>query len=388
MDSKHMWLWLTSLPGISSAKITRLLERFDTVFDIYSASAGDFAGIDGISKIDIAQLSDKSMQRTEQILAAVNAMGACILYYDDAGFPSALRYCYEPPYVLYVLGERLLWDRLFCISVVGTRKFTEYGAKITYSIAYDLARHGITIVSGMARGLDGIAHNAALKAGGKTVAFLGSGINVVYPPEHGDLMRAIAQNGAVITEFMPGTEAYGKNFPYRNRLIAAFSQGVLVTEAPKKSGTLSTANWALNSGKDVFAVAGDYDRIMSLGCNELIKSGAAKLTDSAMDILAEYAPQLEKLGIEWKDVSLPKRRIINQTPVNTVKQASISDPQYQELGEDEKAILSILISKNAHIDEICRESGMEIGNVSAILTLLELSGFINQLAGKNFSILI
>lgn len=388
MESKYAWLWLTSLPGMHSAKITRLLERFDTVDDIYRASAKDYAHIEGINERDINQLSDKSMQRAEQVLTATEAMGAYILHYDDADFPSILRYCHEPPYVLYILGEKLLWDRLFCISIVGTRQFTDYGAKVTRSIAYQLARHGVTIVSGMARGLDAIAHSAALKAGGKTIAFLGSGINVVYPPEHGELMCEIAKNGAVITEFMPGTEAYGKNFPYRNRLIAAFSQGTLVTEAPKRSGALNTANWALNFGKDVFAVPGDYDRAMSTGCNELIKSGAAKLVDSAADILSEYEHQLAKLGIDWKGTLQSRGKSSGAVHVNTVRQVCIDAPEYQNLSDEEKAVLSILIEKNAHIDDICRQSGMEIGKVSSILTLLELSGFVNQLPGKNFAIVI
>lgn len=388
MQSKLHWVWLTSITGMNSSKITRLLEHFDTVGDIYAASKDDFVTVDGLSERDVTALCNKSMERVEQIMLAVEKMGAYILCYDDAHFPSALRYCYDPPYVLYVLGEKLFWDRLFCISVVGTRRYTEYGASITHSIAYDLARNGVTIVSGMARGLDKVAHNAALKAGGKTIAFLGCGINVVYPPEHGELMQAIAQNGAVITEFAPGTEPNGRNFPYRNRLIAAFSQGVLVTEAPSRSGTLNTANWALNEGKDIFAVPGDYDRAMSCGCNELIKSGAAKLTTDAMDILGEYEMELAKLGIELQKIVLSKRRVINSKPVNVVKQVSLDAPQYQALGAEEKAVLAVLLHKNAHIDEICRESGMEISKVSSILTLLELSGFVNQLAGKNFSIVV
>lgn len=344
--------------------------------------------VDGIGERDVAVLCDKSLERAEQSLLAAEKSGAYVLCYDDAQFPSALRYCYDPPYVLYVLGERLFWDRLFCISVVGTRRYTEYGAAITHSIAYDLARNGVTIVSGMARGLDKVAHNAALKAGGKTIAFLGCGINVVYPPEHGDLMQAIAQNGAVITEFAPGTEPNGRNFPHRNRLIAAFSQGVLVTEAASRSGTLNTANWALNAGKDIFAVPGDYDRETSCGCNELIKSGVAKLTTDAMDILGDYEMELEKLGLKPQQITLAKRRVVNPKPVNVVKQVSLDAPQYQGLSAEDRAVLAVLLHKNAHIDEICRESGMEISKVSSILTLLELSGFVNQLAGKNFSIVV
>lgn len=388
MTTREQWLWLTSLYHISSGTITRLLEVFDTVDDIYCAKRDDYRNIEGLAENEIAALCDKSLARAQQIMLTTQKMGAYILYYDEADFPSALRYCFDPPYVLYVLGERLLWDRLFCISVVGTRKCTDYGMQITHTISYDLARNGATIVSGMARGLDGAAHNAAIKAGGKTIAFLGCGLNVIYPPEHGDLMRAISENGAVITEHMPGTEAKGSNFPHRNRLIAAFSQGVLLTESPAKSGTLITADWALNMGKDVFAVPGDYNREKSQGCNELIKSGAAKLVDSAVDILKEYRWELEKMGIASENFVIERKKLINREPVSAVKRISPDDAKYQRLSGDEKLIISILIEKNTHIDEICRISGLDMGRVNSALTILELNGLVNQLSGKNFSICI
>jgi len=388
MTKSENWIWLTSLPTMTSGKITRLLETFDTVDDIFAATKADFRGINGIGEAEIGDLCNKSMDRAELILEVTEKFGAYILYYDRADYPSALRYCFDPPYVLYVFGERLMWDRLFCISVVGTRKCSDYGVQITHTLSYDLARNGVTIVSGMARGLDGIAHNAALKAGGKTIAFLGCGINVVYPPEHGDLMKAIAENGAVISEFAPGTEAFGKNFPYRNRLIAALSQGVLVTEAPRKSGTLITADWSLNMGKDVFAVPGDYNRANSQGCNDIIKNGTAKLVDSAIDILGEYERELIKMGIKAENFVIEKKRVINKEPVSVVKKASIDDPKYQGLSDNEKKILEVLIESNAHIDEICRKAGIAISDVNAGLVMLELSGRVNQLAGKNFSISI
>ena len=388
MTKSENWIWLTSLPTMTPGKITRLLERFDTVDDIFDATEAEYRGISDIGSDEISDLCDKSMDRAELILEVVEKFGAYILYYDRADYPSALRYCFDPPYVLYVFGERLMWDRLFCISVVGTRRCSDYGVQITHTLSYDLARNGATIVSGMARGLDGVAHNAALKAGGKTIAFLGCGINIVYPREHDGLMKAIAENGAVITEFMPGTEANSKNFPYRNRLMAAMSQGVLITESPRRSGTHITADWALNMGKDVFAVPGDYDRVNSQGCNELIKSGTAKLVDSAVDILIEYERELTKMGIKAENFVIEKKRIVNKEPVSIVKKASIDDPKYQGLSDNEKKILAVLIESNAHIDEICRKADIAMSDVNAGLVMLELSGLVNQLAGKNFSISI
>lgn len=386
MANKNLWLWLTSIPGIDSKKITRLLDSFDSVSDIYAANKNVFKGIDGINEKDITGLTDKSMDKVSKILHSTSAVGAKVLTYDDAAFPQSLRYCFEPPYVLYVLGNTLEWDRLFAISVVGTRNGTDYGAQASAKICYDLAHCGTTIVSGMARGNDTLAHNGALKAGGKTIAILGCGIDVVYPPENEYLMKEIIKNGAVITEYPPGTEPAGKNFPQRNRLIAAFSQGTLVIEAPVKSGALITAALALEMGKDVYALPGDYNRHCSKGCNELIKSGAAKLITSALDILNEYPEELTKLGIDLKQLKLSSKRPIAKSQVNTVKKITLDAPEYSDLSDDEKAIVGSLIEKNLHFDEICLKSGLDAATVGSSVTLLEMKGLINQLPGKNFSL--
>ena len=385
MDRKLLWIWLTTLEGISSAKIGALLEVFDTVEDIYRADEEALLRTARITQKDAQVITAHDMRAAKKIMDRILQIGAWVLTFDDAMYPSALRECDDIPYVLYGMGEILPWDRLLSITVVGTRDATEYGLKFTEQLAYDLAQNGVTVIGGMARGIDTAAHKAALAAGGKTIAVLGCGIDVVYPAENRRLYAQIIKNGAVITEFVPGTKAIGTNFPRRNRIMAALAAGTVVTEAPEnRSGALITASKALNMGKDVFAVPGDYNRFFSQGCNDLIQNGGAKLCKTVEDILSEYTYQLAQLhGADYK---IRKGKRLFKKKAETEKKALFSQAQLQTLDEESREIVLLLSEKNRHIDELCKTLNKDAGTVGALLTMLELSGLVDSLGGNNFSI--
>ncbi|MBE7026457.1 MAG: DNA-protecting protein DprA [Ruminococcaceae bacterium] len=403
MSKEQYWLWLVNLPSISSTKITLLLERFETVEKIYQAQKSDFEGIDKIGKREIDALCNKDLAKANEIIKKLDEVGAYTLCFDDKHYPDMLRYCYEPPYVLYAMGEKLDFDKMLFISVVGSRECSDYGIDATDEICTELAQNGVVIVSGMARGIDSAAHRSALKAGAKTVAFLGCGIDVVYPPENDELMQAIAKNGMLITEFAPGTAPYSKNFPIRNRLIGAFSRGVLLVEAREKSGTLITANWALENGRDVFALPGDYNREGSAGCNELIKSGGAKLVMCAEDILEEYVYELENMDMgkygraepvfvevaarkQSKKAHNENNSVNNESNKDNKKNIDVNNPRYDVLDEKQKHIIELLANGDMHIDRICRAVDMSASEAAAALTIMELYGFVVALAGKMFTL--
>lgn len=395
MDNKIFWVWLTNIPNMTTEKITYLLEHFDSAKDIYEAKDTDFSGIYGINQLEINSLCNKSLETAEKIVERCKLVNAKIISYDDIHYPDSLRRIINPPYVLYIRGEIMQWDRLLGIAVVGTRKFTQYGKDAANYICKDLAMSGITIISGMARGIDSLAAIAALKVGNKTIAVLGCGIDVVYPPENEGLMRAIERNGAVITEYPPGSLPLPHHFPERNRIMSGLARGTLVIEAPIKSGTIITANYALESGKDLFAVPGHIFWDSSRGTNMLIRQGA-KLVMSAKDVIDEYVYEMRLLAPVNKDKSVdieynckiqePK----NKTPkkevkvINNIKKISIEDKRYNDLSQDEKRIISLLIEKNLHIDDIVRKSEIEIKEINSILVILEMKGFISKLPANNY----
>lgn len=376
MNNQIYWVWLCSLSGIFSNKITALLENFESVVEIYMAKMEDYKNIPGISRGDALVLNSKDLSHAKEIIEKTEKNGAYILTYDDIDYPDELRKTDNPPYLLYVKGERLNWDRLFTVGVVGTRRCSAYGTKAAKDICFGLAGRGITIVSGMARGIDSIAAKAALDAGGKTIAVLGSGLDVIYPPENRELMEKIEKSGAVISEYPPGSQPMAHHFPERNRIISGLSRGVLVIEAPLKSGALITANYALESGRDLFAVPGEIFNENSKGCNLLIKQGA-KIVSSVMDIIEEYPADVEKL--------VPPENFFSDR-VNNVRSITIDDEKYQALDKKEQMVISLLIEKNMHIDDIIQRSGIDAGELNAMLPMLEMLGLIRKLPGDNYKL--
>ena len=379
------WLWLTTLDGITSLDITALMDNFDSVEAVYNAK--DFDGVFGIKPSVRSKLNNKSLKKAEQTLKKAEEIGAKVIAYDSVSYPDILRYTDNPPYVLYLRGEILNWDRLLMIGVVGTREATDYGLAATKRICAGLAENGVTIVSGMARGIDSAAARAALDNGGKTVAVLGCGIDMAYPAENAALMNEIIENGAVISEYPPGAMPAKMHFPERNRIISGLSKGILVTEAPKKSGALITAHYAIESGKDLFAVPGSIFKENCEGTNALLSS-CAKAVSSAYDILSEYVYELERLKIEKPEKKVIKAFFAGKKPekVNNEMRLSIDDKKYQGLSDKEKTVAALLMEKNMHIDDIKRQSGIDISELNRILSMMELGGYINKLPGNNYKL--
>lgn len=388
------WIWLTNLANITAEQITGLLDYFENAEEIYHADARQ---LDEISTLETSVkkiLLDKNLELAEKIITRTKLAGAHILTYDDVNYPDMLRHIPIPPYVLYLKGEIMEWDRILGIAVVGTRKCTDYGKNAAAQICAGLARQGLTIISGMARGIDACAAVAALKAGNKTIAVLGCGIDVVYPPEHDTLMHAITKNGAVMTEYPPGSLPLPHHFPARNRIISGLAKGTLVIEAPARSGTMITANYALETGKDLFAVPGNIDEVNAKGTNRLIQQGA-KLVTCADDILEEYVyelPLLQKTVSEYTaDITVEaetplRKKQHRMQKVNNIKQISVDDPRFSALNENEKKIISILIEKNTNIDDISRTIGEDVSEIGSLLTILEMKGMITKLPGNHYKL--
>lgn len=394
MDDKVLWIWLVERMQRSGTKIAEIMSIADDISEIYEKS--DFSDMDFLTGEQKSALSDKNLDEANKIIKRTKDIGADILTYTSPDYPDMLRKTEAPPYVLYIKGEIMKWDRLLPVAVVGTRDYTDYGLKAAWTICTGLAKAGVTIVSGMARGIDSAAASAAVRLGCKTIAVLGCGLDIVYPPENAELMEKIINNGAVISEYPPSVPPDAFHFPVRNRIISGMSIGTLVVQAPLKSGALITANYALDSGKDVFAVPGDINCRQCRGTNQLIKMGA-KLVESSADILAEYAPEIELLkspdkNLEFEFEYEPSVRKTRRKKdgeikkINNEKTVSIDDERYSELDGDEKKIIEQLIKSNMHIDDIKRAADIAIDKLTTKLTVLEMRGLIIQMPGKLFRI--
>ncbi len=375
------WIWLVQKCGIFNNDINGLLEQFDSVEEIYKEK--DFQNVTNVKPSTLRQLKDKNLKEAENILKATHNMGAEVIVYDDIRYPDMLRSIPNPPYVLYMKGEIMNWDRILGIGIVGTRTCTEYGIKATKMIAEDLAACGVTIISGMARGIDSVAQETALSVSNKTIAVLGCGLDVVYPSENKKLMDKIAENGTIISEYPPKTGPDRHNFPWRNRIISGLSRGILVAEAPKKSGALITADYALEQGRDIFAVPGSIFKPESEGANRLLASGA-KAVISAKDILDEYVFEIERLQL--KKPSMIEKIFKGGKKVNNEIKISLDDKRFSGLTDEDKQIISLLIEDNMHIDDIARRTGIDAGSLSIKLSMLEFSGHIQKIPGNNYKL--
>ncbi len=286
MSDTIYWIWLAGRLGPGNRKLHYILDRFSTPYEVFRAESEEIDQLDISDKLKDA-LSDKNMKEAYAINDYCTSHNIGILTYSNEYYPSKLRGISNPPAVLYFRGQLPNTDDYVSIGVVGTRKMSEYGKRSAYKISYELASAGVTVVSGMALGIDGVAACAAIKAGGKTIAVLGSGVDVVYPHEHNKLYEEIIKNGAVISEYPPTTEPRGTHFPARNRIISGLTNGTLVIEGDLGSGALITADCAIEQGKDIFALPGNLDNKTAKGTNKLISDGAAIITKTE-DILKNY----------------------------------------------------------------------------------------------------
>ena len=355
-DELKYWIGFSRIPGIGKARISQLRGRFASLEDAWNAPVSELkqAGLDSRSLNAIVALRprislDEEMEKLERY--KVKAL-TC----EDPSYPPRLKEIYDYPPVLYIRGSLLPRDDPY-LAVVGTRKPTTYGRQVTEEIVADLARSKITIVSGLARGIDSIAHRAALDSGGETIAVFASGLDIVYPADNVKLAQAIIEHGAVVSEYPPGVRPKADNFPLRNRIMSGLSLGVLVVEAGERSGALITAHQAVEQNRDVFAIPGSVLSPSSRGCNRLIQEGA-KLVSSCNDILEE----------------------LNLTAV--AQQLEIKE--FLPASEPESKVLEQLTSVPSHIDEICRASRLPMPEVSSTLAVLELKGIAKQVGNMNY----
>jgi len=292
----------------------------------------------------------------DQVWEKIQSQGIKILTWQDKEYPARLKEINQPPPVLYIRGEYLP-DDLFAVAIVGTRRVTPYGRQVTEELASFLASNGITVVSGLARGVDAIAHQSALKVGGRTIGVLGSGVDVIYPPEHAKLAGEMMERGAVVSDYAPGTPPDASNFPPRNRIISGLSLAVVAVEAGETSGALITAEFAAEQGREIFAVPGSIFAPQSKGTNKLIQNGAQPLL-SVNDIMQ----------------ALDFTRIGEHKAARKVLPAD----------ETESRLLNVLSAEPLHVDEIRSQTDLPIERVSATLALMELKGMVRQVGGMNY----
>jgi len=344
------------VPGIGRVKFAQLENYFGSLEAAWQAAPADLkhAGLDSSSMHAITSWRPKISLEAE--MEKLDRYGVKVFTYHDSDYPSRLKEIYDYPPLLYVRGSLLPEDE-WCLAVVGTRRATVYGRQVTEEIVADLARSKITIVSGLAKGIDSVAHHSALEAGGRSIAVFACGLDIVYPSENANLARSIIPQGALISEYPLGTKPRAENFPRRNRIMSGLSLGVLIIEAGETSGAMITAHLALEQNREVFAVPGSILSPASRGTNHLIQEGA-KLVRDYTDILEELNLMSVARQIEMKEV-LPS-------------------------SDTESLLLKQLRAEPTHIDEVCRSSGLPISTVSSTLAMMELKGLVKQVGTMNY----
>ncbi len=360
--SQKYWVGLNMVLGVGKTLCHRLVKAFGSPEKVFHASRRELMGVERVGEKVARQILDFDLERSiEREYHLVDRRNARILTLDDPEYPFLLKSIYDPPPVLYFKGT-FLDERSVPIAVVGTRKATPYGKMVTEKLCTALSEMGVCIVSGMARGIDMMAHRAALRLGNPTIAVFGCGLEYTYPPESGSLRRQIEECGAVLSEFPMSTKPDRNNFPARNRVISGLSHGTLVVEAGEKSGALITAQFALEQGREVFAVPGNIYSSESRGTHALIKMGA-KLTDSPQALVEELSESVAELLKAMKNKQL----------------------EAVELNPKEEHLMSLMSVQEQHIDRIIEISRLSPAEVSATLVRLELKGVIRQTDGKMFT---
>ncbi len=354
-DIKY-WVGFSLISGIGRVRLTQLENYFGSLEDAWKANPADLkqSGLDSSSIRSIGLWQAKISLEAE--MEKLEQYGVQALTYHDDNYPSRLKEIYDYPPLLYVRGSLLPEDE-WCLAVVGTRRATVYGRQVTEEIVTDLARNRITIVSGLARGIDSVAHHSALACGGRTIAILACGLDIVYPGENAGLARRIMQQGALISEYPLGTRPRPDNFPRRNRIMSGMSLGVLIVEGDKTSGAMITARLAVEQNREVFAIPGSILSPASRGTNQLIQEGA-KLVRDYTDILEELNLTAVARQLEMKEV-IPA-------------------------SDTESLLLKQLSAEPTHIDEACRSSGLPVSSVSSTLAIMELKGLVKQVGPMSY----
>ena len=354
------WIAFNRVSRVGRARMALMEGHFGSLAAAWRASASELrkAGLNRRVSQHVAAAREKVDPDAE--LERLQNSGVTALTWHDEEYPPRLKQIYDKPPVLFARGDLLPSDERG-VALVGTRRPTAYGREVARQLTTDLARSGVTIISGLARGIDGVVHRAALDAGARTIAVLGSGVDVIYPREHGNLARDIAQNGAVVSEHPLGARPDAQNFPRRNRIISGMSLGIVVVEAPESSGALLTASHALEQNREVFAVPGSVLSPSHVGGNRLIRDSGAKLITCANDALEELNLQ----SVEPEDQQLELAAFFPEDEAQT-------------------AVLKYVTFDPIHIDEIIRNSALAASTVSGALTMMELQGVVRQVGGMNY----
>lgn len=357
-DDLAYWIGFSKAAGIGPQRLKKLLDYFETIQDAWAANPGELAAI-GLDKRAIVSLvKTRQTLDLEAELSKLTATSTTVLTWDDEAYPSLLRNIPDPPFVLYIRGELLPRDE-WGLAVVGTRSASVYGKEATRSLVSGLAASGVTIISGLALGIDTEAHHTAIEANGRTIAVMGCGVDEIYPRRNTKLGEAIINQGAVISEFPLGTRPESGNFPRRNRIISGLSLGVLFVEGTENSGAQITVNHALEHGREIFAVPGNIFNRSSRGPNKIIQQGA-KLVTTIGDIL-------EELNLSMVVQHTAAKEIIPDTPI-------------------EAAILKHLSAEPIHVDDLGYHVGLPSAQLSSTLTMMELKGQVRQTGGMNYII--
>ncbi len=384
MSMLKYWVWLSELAGLGNQTRLALLEHFNTPEDVYYADEGEILLTEGMTRREADALKAKDLTEAEKILADCERLELQVLTLRDAAYPVRLRSIYDPPCLLYLRGRLPEVDELPTVAVVGTRKASPYGIRCAEDLAFGLADAGALVVTGLARGIDSMAAQGALRAGGTVIGVLGGGVDVIYPKENGWLYDDVAAAGCLISEYPPGTEPLPAHFPIRNRIMSGLSVAALVVEAPVRSGALITAGMALDQGRDVFAVPGPIYAENSKGCNRLIRDGAGVAAEP-WDILRDYEAQFPgKLRGTTRSAPEP----LETQPGQMVETAEPAMPSLSLKGagltDDQILLLRTLTDQPMLTDDLIELTELPTRRVLSALTMLEIDQYVTQCSGKRY----
>ena len=391
----RLWIWLATRPGLEDRQKLALLKHFRTPEEIYAAD--DYRCVAEVSEKHWESLRDRDLSEAEKILDRCQRTGIKLLTYSDSAYPQRLRQISDAPVLLYYKGRLPSFDQLPVIGVVGTRKASFYGQKAARQLGGEIAACGGLVVSGMAEGIDAQATEGALQAGKAVVGVLGSGVDRIYPAANRKLFYAVEQQGCLISEFPPGTTPQRWTFPKRNRLISGLSCGVVVVEAPEKSGALITASRAVEQNRDVFVVPGHLDEPNCAGSNALMRQGAIVVT-CGWDVVGEYE-QLFPNVIEKRDfspVKMPeteeKPSVAAPKPEKNVGPAKTAEPAVDikkltaNLTADQQKLLELLETGEQLVDDLVLQTGLSSAAVLSAITMMEIRGIVKSLPGRRVAI--
>ena len=388
------WVWLAELPRLKGQERLALLRHFGSPEELFFADREELLLVEGLPPARAELALNRDLSAADRILADCQGLGQRIMTIQDAEYPQRLRNIFNPPLVLYVKGRMPVMDEEAAIAVVGTRECTPYGTACGERLGRELAASGAVVVTGLARGVDSAAARGALRAGGSVVGVTGGGLDVVYPPENGDLYADVAATGVLLSEYPPGSPPDKAHFPVRNRIMSGLSVAALVVEAPGHSGALITARLALEQGREVYAVPGPIDAPDSVGCNRLIRDGAG-LAAEGWDILRDFQERFpEKLR--------PARKLPAWTPLPTRRRAeprrkpepapgpekapALRAVSREGLTDDQIALLGVLEPEGpVQVDDLIESTGIPARRVSSALTMLEIDGCVRQHDGKRYT---